>query len=359
MYNIQKAKQDDLKGVASLARECPDELGFVSNNELQRGIDKGTLHIIRYAGRLLGYALYNARRDGQNVIYSIAVRRAYRGLGIGQKLFYSVPAPVRLKVTGDNHHAIKFYEHLGMKQVARHQGRKRELLEYAMSVHFIQCAGNNRTFYDVANEAGVAYGSRHNNAVRGEAVMIDIDWQKYDWDDYLGVIKKYRPVMAMVADYENPLQKPVMLEQVADLRQLGVLRIMACPKFEGALDDIPQDCVIALSLPSKASVKYGGYIPKDIHKIDGRQVHFLGGSPVTQKAWMPRIHALGAKVISCDGNSHQRAGMMGRVFTSYWQWADSRLTMNNKKMGMLMTESARNWRDMLNATAQYKQMPLI
>ncbi|MDL1878727.1 uroporphyrinogen-III synthase [Cytophagia bacterium CHB2] len=43
--------------------------------------------------------------------------------------------------------------------------------------------------------------------------MLDINWRKYIWSEYMARVLLWRPVMAMVADYEHPNHRETMLKQ--------------------------------------------------------------------------------------------------------------------------------------------------
>lgn len=298
---IRKATTEDKDTIIKLWRANETMLGKPQHPALNSKIAEGTCHVAELNGDIVGFVLYNARkRDSGSTIYYIATSEAARNQGVGAALLWSVPCPIRLKVTADNASAIKFYEHHHMKRVSEETSRTGRLLYvYELKTLFIQVAGNNYDFPALCRNAGIAYGSRHDDKIRAWPAMIDINWNKYEWTKYLNILKTYKPLMAMVADYERPEQKDTMLKQVQDLRDLGILRIMVCPKFSEAIADIPSDCVIAVSVPSE----YAGYMPP-LEQLKNKRLHLLGGSPVAQRDCLLKVVGAGAIVISADGNSH-------------------------------------------------------
>lgn len=306
------ARPDDKASIARIWRANASELGAPQMASLNRSIAAGHCHVAQYDRVVVGFVQYHARRDGWQTIYHIAVDRAWRGHGIGRLLLFSVPCPMRLKVTVDNDRAIRFYEHLNMVHAGDDAARSgRALRVYELHTLFIQCAGNNRKFPALCAAAGVAYGSRHDDQIRGYPVMIDINWRSYRWRDYLRIVRRERPIMAMVPDYESSSQREHMLMMIRQLRAAGVLRVMVCPKFDGAIADIPRDCIVAVSVPTG----YAGYLPPP-RDLTGRNLHLLGGSPVKQRPLILQYAGIGAHVTSADGNSHT---------ASYGQvWIDGR-----------------------------------
>lgn len=319
---IRKATVLDKDAIIRIWRANEAMLGKPQHAALNGKIAAGTCYVAELNGDIVGFVIYNARkRDGGSTIYYIATTEAARKQGIGAALLWSVPCPIRLKVTADNESAIRFYEHHHMKRVSEEASRTGRLLYvYELKTLFIQVAGNNTKWPALCREAGIAYGSRHDDTIRAWPAMVDINWKKYDWDCYLAILAQHKPLMAMVADYERPEQKDLMLKQVQDLRDLGILRIMVCPKFDTAVADIPNDCVIAISIPSK----YAGYLPP-LSQLKNKQVHLLGGTPDKQRNYLLKIHGVGARVISADGNSHATAD--GRI------WQSGRWMKNNSRTG--------------------------
>jgi hypothetical protein len=136
------------------------------------------------------------------------------------------------------------------------------------------------------------YGSRSDCAIYDWPYFIDINWKKYNWMNHWLSVKKHQPVMAMVADYLAPSTAKCMSRQVEHISYLGV-RPLVCPKFHGAVADIPQNCVVAISVPTG----YAGFLPLP-DEVGGRQVHLLGGHP-DQIAYLKQVYRQ-SEVISVD-----------------------------------------------------------
>ena len=180
-----------------------------------------------------------------------------------------------------------------------------------MTLDVVLIRGGAKDAPAIAAASGMRYGVRHDYTPYADVFMLDIHWTKYDWRDYLAKARMYRPVAAMTPDYEYAWQFTALQRQIDDLRQLGVPRILVCPKWHKAIEHIPLDCVVAISVPAPS---YAGYLPPDLSVLHGRMVHLLGGKPEKQAEYIRKLSAHGAKVISTDGNYHVRKAGLGQWF---------------------------------------------
>lgn len=342
------ARQQEKRNVSSL--------GWVMKQSYTA--PRHAFHVAEVDGVIRGFVLYSTPSRGKNkdwnVVHALAVEAGWGDCGIGRNLLYSVPTPIRLKCPQTvgklpvTNPANTFYRNVGMHLAATEAGNKRVLNVWELKVLCQLVQGNNEHMPRVARQSGMAYGTRHIEKPRAWAFALDIDWKAYDWDDYMQKVHVWQPLQAMAADYERPDQRDLMLQQVADLRTAGVLRVMVCPKFDGAVRDIPADCIVAISVPST----YAGYVPP-LHELAGRKVHLLGGSPVKQKMWLMRISAV-AQVISLDGNSHTKVAQHG----DWWQYGKWNSDCNPFGLYELAILSGRNIVAELNAVAGSVQYSL-
>lgn len=174
--------------------------------------------------------------------------------------------------------------------------------------------GGDKSAGKVAAASGMLYGTRHDYKAYAPVYMLDIKWDDYEWSEYLAIIEKHNPVLAMVADYEFPTQRETMLQQVADLRRIGIERVMCCPKFDGAVADIPQDCIVAVSV----TTGYAGFMPYP-HELTGRKLHLLGGHPDQQARAIYELYA-DSEVVSVDGNELAFKAMKGQFWSKSGRW---------------------------------------
>lgn len=346
-WQIQRAKLDDIPAIKQIANQYKNELGFVNRAALIESVSRRELFVatLRPHNDVVGFVNWHARRDGWHTIYELAVHRDYVGRGIGRALLYAVPTPTRLKCTADNP-ANEFYEGAGMALVRTEQGRKRALNVWERRILSILVKGNNQKIPEIARRSGMAYGTRHTETPRAWPYMVDIEWQNYDWLDYMHKIRRWRPVSAMCSYYEHPDQRRRLYRQIRDLRTAGVLRIMVCPKFAGAVAHIPLWCVVAVSVPSS----YAGFVPEP-DELTGRHIHLLGGSPHKQRDMITKHD-----VLSVDGNAHTRAAALGSWWTGT-QWKST--GPGTVPYYDVCEQSSRNIVKTLESAATVKQLRLL
>lgn len=315
-WAIRHASLEDIPTIKRIAYQYRQELGFVNRAALVEAVARRELYVCELPdSTLAGFVHWHARRDGWHTIYEIAVDKAHAGRGIGRALLYAVPTPIRLKCTVDNEAGNRFYAGAGLVLAGVEPGRKRALNVWELPILSILVKGNNRQMPEVARASGMAYGTRHIEAPRDWPLMVDIHWRDYDWQDYMHKIAEWRPVMAMVPDYEYPSQRRQLYQQIRDLKAAGVLRIMVCPKFSGAVAHIPSWCIVAVSVPSS----YAGFVPV-FSELTGRRVHLLGGSPHKQIKTIIEFVGAGIQIVSTDGNAHTNAAKHGEWWDGVrWQ----------------------------------------
>lgn len=213
----------------------------------------------------------------------------------------------------------------------------------------IFCAGNNKQHAEIAIKHGWLYGIRHDHVAYFKPHFIDINWKHYDWNEYLEIIRKHRPEMAMVPDYEKP-DKEGLLEKIAQMKEAGANDVLVCPKFVGAVDDIPDWCIVAISVPSS----YAGFLPNP-ERMTGRKVHFLGGTPTAQMEMYRKYTAYGATVLSIDCNSFLKASHNG----TYWEagkWRNEGKRIDNIEAFTMSINNIRSsWNEIINSL----QLPLL
>lgn len=320
-FRIRKATPADVIACDRIARQFKSELGFVRRDNLTKSASKGLLHVGEIDGVVRGFVEYNTPTRGANrgysVVYHLATERCWGGYGIGRNLLYSVPTPIRLKCTVDNGTANTFYAGVGMRLTGTEAGKRRELNVWELKRLIIFCAGGNVDFPPLARASRQAYGIRSDYKAFDYPFMVDAPFKSEDWNwsAHIRAVNQYKPVAALVRDYGTYdgviVTKVEMLKQVRALQACGVLRVFVCPKSHGLIEDIPAECGIAISVESS----YAGFLP-DFRDLKGRYVHLLGGTPQQWLDLIPKIEAHGARVISCDGSSHESASKMG----SHWDW---------------------------------------
>lgn len=304
---IRYAAVADVDACQQIAREFRLELPFVMRVQMQKSIAQREMFVAEVGGNVVGFARFHARRDGLHTLYDLAVTKAAQQQGVGAWLVQAIPTPIRVRTTVDNEAANRFYRRLGFRYIATEPSKKRAINLYELDTLLAYVRGGEPDAVTVARWAGCAYGVRNDYKAYAQSFMLDIHWTDYDWNEYMQIVATQHPVQAMVPDYESPLQKARLYEQIADLRAAGVLRVMCCPKFAGAVADIPADCVLAISVPTE----YAGFLPSE--SLAGRKLHLLGGHP-DQWIYVKRYRYPRAHILSIDGNI---AGLKAQT-QQYW-----------------------------------------
>lgn len=302
---IRKATNADIGGILSISRQYPRELDFVRRVSLEDSLGRNSLLVADYFDTpCVGFVNYRTRRDGWSVIYEIATHKNFLRKGVGSFLLNAVPFPVKLKCPVDNE-SNKFYAQEGMTLENTERGRKRELNVWSKRRSVILCQGSSKSAVEsVVHKTSFLYGTRHTEVPVIQPFMVDIKWDTYDWQDYLDKIKHYKPVLALAPDFTDLTQLNTLLVQIQELQNLCIPKIAVCPKFDGAINLIPDDCIVAISVPTK----YAGFLPNS-EEIGNRKVHLLGGSPQQQLKLIEQYN-----VVSTDLNCHTKNAFWGVVY---------------------------------------------
>jgi len=190
----------------------------------------------------------------------------------------------------------------------------------------IYCRGGDKTAPAIAKYSGMKYGLRYNyTAYSKDVYMVDAGLSP-KWTTYIKRLRQLRPKFALTPDYIS--FDPIQLQ----LRYMDVIqyasRVGVCPKFSGAIYDIPDDAVICESIPSS----YAGWLIPDNEIIPNRDYHLLGGDPVLQKQEINRINSLGGRVVSVDGNKIAMKAAHGQIFIAGRWVGTNDTTFNNAKI---------------------------
>lgn len=333
MY-IRYGTISDIEACQQIARLYRDELPFVPRPQLRQSLDQRELLVAEVGGMVTGFVRFHQRRDATTTLYDLAVSQPSKG--VGAALVHAVPTPIQLKTTADNTTARRFYERLGFRLQGIVDGKKRPLAAYTYKAPLLAYVrGGAKGAPAVARDAGAAYGVRNDYKAYDWIFMLDIHWTNYDWNEYMHLVCTQRPVQAMCPDYTHPSQRRQLYRQMRDLKAAGVLRVIVCPKFAGAVAHIPQWCTVAVSVPTD----YAGYLPNE--SLAGRKVHFLGGHP-DQWLYLTQHRYPLANVQSVDGNICGLKAALGQA----WDWNHDAgwKAMQGKKTHDLAVQSLRTMR---------------
>jgi GNAT superfamily N-acetyltransferase len=367
-FHIRLGTVDDMDVLLGILRQqerlhkgC---LGFPPPRAFRDALEDRRVHVALLADRIVGLVEYWRRRDGIQTIYHLAVLPEAEGDGVGRNLLYSVECPIRLKcpqvVNKDEENpANKFYAHAGLICTSNDE----RLNTWELPILPILVQGTNREMPRIARETGWAYGVRAIEKPRDWCFQVDLefseDWRSFDWQTYIEQIRAWKPVAALALDYFEPAQLPTLLAQIDDLRAAGVMRVLVCPKFHGAVKDIPTDCIVAISIPSS----YAGFVPH-FSELRGRKVHLLGGSPPkwfgSQRSqnnatgYIAAVQGAGATIISVDGNAHTARAEQGAIWRDcVWDFSAAPVDLYG-----FMVESGNNIRRDLHKSASVQQLSM-
>lgn len=174
---------------------------------------------------------------------------------------------------------------------------------------FIYCRGGDKTAPKLAKVNNWHYGIRYDYTAYGDVYMLDGGLNP-KWSHYMKRAKSLRPEFALVPDYYK--SDVISLELYCmDVLAVGA-RVGVCPKFVGAVTEIPDYAVICESIPSE----YAGFLIPDSEIIPNRDYHLLGGDPRLQLSEAQRITALGGNIITADGNKLMMKAAHGQVFNA-------------------------------------------
>ena len=166
----------------------------------------------------------------------------------------------------------------------------------------ILCAGGNKRYVEIGFMHGFMHGARLPNQSEHYASIFfaDQNWKTPNLDAYLKSIKKYRPYLATVRDWESKKQFEEVMEWGKAISPF-VRKIIIIPKVLQGIPRIPptiggKEVVLGYSIPTSHG---GTTIP--IEEFEGWPIHILGGSPQKQISIWKQLRKK-SRVISCDGN---------------------------------------------------------
>lgn len=113
----------------------------------------------------------------------------------------------------------------------------------------------------------------------------------------MAALKRHRPSLATVLDWEHPEQLPEVLSWAEEAAEYVTDAIVIIPKVPGGVSDLPREVggkgvILGYSVPTS----YGGS-PLGLWEFHGWPVHLLGGSPQRQLELAGYLD-----VVSADGN---------------------------------------------------------
>lgn len=197
----------------------------------------------------------------------------------------------------------------------------------------IYCRGNDPKAPQLAIDCGWEYGVRYDCTAYDDVYFLDCGL-KTRWISYMRKVHFLKPKFALIPDYRKP-DKITLGLYWQDLAPL-VQRVGVCPKFVGAVAQLPEDAIICESVPTD----YAGFLIPDDELLPEREYHLLGGDPRLQLSEIQRIHNAGGRVISVDGNKLMMKAAHGQVFRN-GQWVQA--TGETNKLAVISAHEIKNY----------------
>jgi len=160
---VRLARECDIKGAKNVADTCKEELGFVNVATLQMAQSNSWLLVaVKWDSEtnienVIGFVNFRIKKDKNCTIYEIAIKKEFRGQGIGKRLLNEI---IRiLNTAGGSYIRLKcpepltansFYEHNSFKLIGTEEGKKRHLnvWQYDLLSNYIltqlETSSNNR-----------------------------------------------------------------------------------------------------------------------------------------------------------------------------------------------------------------------
>jgi len=187
-----------------------------------------------------------------------------------------------------------------------------------MIPELIYCAGNLSPYADIAvNEYGFIRGAQLPSSTNGNVEFADQNFHKPDREKYMRALAQHKPRIATVQDLERPEQLESVLCQAYEASCYVSEAVIIIPKYEGAIAQLPR-FINGVPVRLGYSVKSShGQTNVPIAEFSGWDIHELGGEPLEQKQIYDKMQAVGARVLSCDGNSIQKMAQNNQVLQIY------------------------------------------
>lgn len=180
----------------------------------------------------------------------------------------------------------------------------------------IYCAAGNPRFAELAIRHGFAYGAQLPATIYYPPYFVDQNWKKPQYLAYLAALRKHRPYLASVLDWEHEHRFDEIMMRAEEISQY-CSEVMIIPKVPGGTHRIPyqingKPVRLGYSVPTA----YGA-TPVQPEEFGARPVHLLGGSPARQYALSKRMN-----VVSVDGNYVRKIADYGRVWIGRYRDTD-------------------------------------
>lgn len=161
----------------------------------------------------------------------------------------------------------------------------------------IYCAAGNKRFAEIAIRWGYQYGAQLPNTIYYNPYFTDQNWKKPNREKYMKTVKKYRPTIATVLDWEQEGQLNEVLSWADEASQWVWEAVIIIPKVVGGVKRLPRQINgKQVRLGYSASSTFSS-TPVSLDEFKTWPIHCLGGS-VRKQIEMSQTDGL----VSADGN---------------------------------------------------------
>lgn len=189
-------------------------------------------------------------------------------------------------------------------------------------LEIIYCANGNKRFAEIAVAHGFLYGAQLPGTIYEDVSPLhfaDQNWKDPQRDVYIDLLKKHRPNVATVLDWEQDEQLPEVLAW-AEEAAVYVDTVIIIPKVMGGIAKLPRTVGgKSVRLGYSVPTRHGG-TSLPAWEFSGWPIHLLGGSPHKQ---MRLAHYF--DVVSADGNM-----ILGQAtrFCQFWANGNAKYAIN-------------------------------
>lgn len=173
----------------------------------------------------------------------------------------------------------------------------------------IFCSGGNKKYSAIALRYGFSYGAKLPSTLYHPLRFADQEYQRPRRRAYMHALKRHRPTLATVLDWDANTTKETVFSWAAEAAWY-VPEVIIIPKIPGTVCEVPDTI-------GKAKVRLGysvetsyGKTDTEIDEFGQRPVHLLGGHPANQYALSKQMNAL-----SADGNFIQERARNNQWFS--------------------------------------------
>lgn len=173
----------------------------------------------------------------------------------------------------------------------------------------IYCAGGNKRYVDIALRYGLKYGAQLPDTVYYPLAFADQNYHRPTRRRYMHALKKHRPAMATVLDWEAHCTESDVMNWAIEAAWY-VPEVILIPKVPGAIERIPERIGNAkVRLGYSVETKWGK-TDVECAEFGSRPVHLLGGSPQAQYNLRNKMN-----IVSADGNFVHARASANQFFT--------------------------------------------